>query len=653
MTGFDESVCGDLPSATRREWLEANGLGGFASSTIPGLNTRRYHGLLVAATRPPVGRVLLLSKLEETLVVGGERYELSANQYPDAIHPQGYRLLRSFRLDPWPVWVYEAGGARLLKRVFMVHGENTTVVQYALLAPVGAPRLELRPLVAFRDFHSTTHENAALDGSVTPVAGGIRLQLYPGLPALYLAHNASTVTSECLWYRRFQYERERERGLDFEEDLFNPCVLLFDLLPDAAATVIASTSSHQPDEAESLAAQELARRKRVAAARGPADETQRRLAPAADPFLVARGERHSILAGYPWFADWGRDSMIALPGLTLVTRRFDLARSILEEFSRLLDQGMLPNCFPDSSEPPQYNTADATLWFFQAVRAYLEASRDWAFVRDTLYPALLEILAWHRRGTRYGIRVEEETGLLHAGAPGVQLTWMDARIGDWVVTPRAGKPVEIQALWYNALRVLEELAQRAGDEPSRALAGRLAVQARSSFQRLFWNQRECCLYDVVDTAPDPSLRPNQIFAVSLPYPLLEPARARQVVDTVERHLLTPYGLRTLAPSDPRYLGRYQGDTRARDAAYHQGSVWPWLMGPFVTAYAKVHAGEPGLRERVESFLQPLVKHMDDAGLGQVSELFDGDPPHTARGCVAQAWSLAALLTGLDSLSGIR
>ena len=653
MTAFDETICRDLPAATQLEWLETNGLGGFASSTLPGLNTRRYHGLLVAATRPPVGRVLLLAKLEEILVVGGARYELGANQYPGAVHPQGHRFLRSFRLDPWPMWVYEAGGARLLKRLFMVHGENTSVVQYALLAGAGAARLELRPLLAFRDFHGTTHENAALDGSVTPVGGGIRLQPYAALPALYLAHNASTAASEGLWYRRFQYERERERGLDFEEDLFDPCALIFDLLPGRAATVIASTAPHQAEQAESLAAHELARRNKVMDSARSGGETARRLALAADQFLVARGDLHSVIAGYPWFADWGRDTMIALPGITLAAGRVDLARSILEEFSRLLDQGMLPNCFADSGEPPQYNTVDATLWFFQAVRAYLEAGGDWEFVRGTLYPALLEIVAWHRRGTRFGIHVEEETGLLHAGAPGVQLTWMDARIGDWVVTPRAGKPVEIQALWYNALRVLEDLARRAGDEPTRALAADLAALARSSFQRLFWNQRDGCLYDVVDAVPDPSLRPNQILAVSLPYSLLEPARARQVVEVVERHLLTPYGLRTLAPSDPRYLGRYQGDPRARDAAYHQGTVWPWLLGPFVTAYKKVHAGESGLRERVERFLEPLGRHMDEAGLGQISEIFDGDPPHTPRGAIAQAWSVAALVTALDSLADSR
>ncbi len=646
MIAFDETVCRDLSVATRREWLETNGLGGYASSTIPGLNTRRYHGLLMAATRPPVGRTLLLAKLEETLVVAGERFELGANQYPGAIHPQGQRFLASFRLDPWPLWVYEAGGSRLLKRVFMVHGENTTVVQYALLAPAGEARLELRPLLAFRDFHATTHANDACDGGVTPAPGGIVLRPYPGLPALYLAHNAARVAAEGFWYHRFQYERERERGLDFEEDLFNPCALFFELRPGAAATVIASTQPHQASEAEALAARETERRKQVTAAVRPADEAGRRLALAADQFLVARGERHSVIAGYPWFADWGRDTMIALPGLALATGRFDLARSILEEFSRHLSQGMLPNCFPDSGEPAQYNTVDATLWFFEAVRAYQEASGDGEYVHGALYPVLREIVDWHRRGTRYGIRVEEETGLLHADAPGVQLTWMDARIGDWVVTPRAGKAVEVQALWYNALCILAELAGQAGDQPSRALALDLAARAQASFQEMFWNPRDGCLYDVVDAAPDPSLRPNQVLAVSLPHSMLAPERARRVVEAVERHLLTPFGLRTLAPSDPRYVGRYQGDARARDAAYHQGSVWPWLLGPFVAAYAKVHAGEAGVKKRIASFRQPLLEHMQDTGVGQVPELFDGDPPHAPRGCIAQAWSVAALFTAI-------
>jgi predicted glycogen debranching enzyme len=643
MIEFDRKICGDLDSSLSREWLETNGLGGFSSSTIVGLNTRRYHGLLTAATRPPVGRMLLLSKLEETLILGGQRFELSANQYPGAVHPQGYQFLKHFRLDPFPVFTYEVEGVTLEKSVFMVQGENTTVAEYRLLGGAAHDcKLELRPLIAFRDYHSTTHENSGINTAVETAPGLATFTPYAGLPALHLAHNAVALDAAGFWFRDFEYAVERERGLDFTEDLFSPCALTFELGARKPATVIASTERRAAASAAAYRRTEVARRQAIRAAAPVKNPLVEDLCAAADQYLVARGEQYTVIAGYPWFSDWGRDTMIALPGLTLTTGRPEVARGILLTFARHVDQGMLPNRFPDAGEQPEYNTVDATLWFFEAVRSYLQYTGDYDFVREHLYAALTDILGWHFRGARHGIKVDP-SGLLASGEPGVQLTWMDAKIGDWVVTPRHGKPVEIQALWYNALCVMEELAQKFGDHAGENRYKAAAAMARWSFNRLFWNEQAGCLYDVVNGGPpDASLRPNQIFAVSLHHTMLAPERARGVVDVVERELLTPFGLRTLPRNDPRYAPHYQGDARSRDAVYHQGTVWPWLMGPFITAYMRVHTPRSA-KPKMAAWLENFAQHLREAGLGQVSEIFDADPPHTPRGCFAQAWSVAELL----------
>lgn len=660
MISFGPEVCNDLSAGTRREWLETNGLGGYASGTVCGVHTRRYHGLLVAAVRPPVSRSVLLSKLEETLVVGESRHELSANRYPGVIHPAGHLHLAAFRLDPFPVWTFRAGGVEIEKSVFMLHGENTTCIRYTArsLADALPPglRLEIRPLTAFRDHHQLTHENPALDATVCLEEGRARLQAYPDQPPLYLAHDAAAVTAAGDWYRRFQYSEEQARGLDFEEDLFSPCLFTFDLNRFPGATLIASTERRDALHWESYRHQEIRRREALVAAAPASDSLTRALALAADAFLVARGPLTSVIAGYPWFTDWGRDTMIALPGLTLTTDRERVARSILLAFAGHLSQGMLPNRFPDAGEEPEYNTVDATLWFFEAARALAEQTGDFDWVRQHLYAVLNESVAWHRRGTRFGIAMDED-GLLRAGEEGWQLTWMDAKVGDWVVTPRRGKPVEIQALWYNALRIMEDLAARFGDSLLEIEYRELAERARTSFNALFWNDRAGCLYDGVEAIPgegdrpDSAIRPNQVFAVSLPHTMLPPDRSRQVVRAVEAHLLTPYGLRSLAPSDPAYRGRCEGDPWHRDGAYHQGTVWSWLIGPFLTAYLKVHGATPEARAQVRAWLGAFEEHLRDAGLGQVSEIFDGDPPHTPRGCIAQAWSVAELLRVLATLDG--
>ncbi len=639
---FDQEDCTRLSRATKLEWLETNGIGGFASSTIIGLNTRRYHGLLTAATKPPVGRMLLLSKMEETMVAGNSRYELSANQYPGVIHPQGYQYLCEFRLSPFPISIYRVNGCEIEKRVFMVHGENTTVVEYELKSADGECTLELRPLIAFRDYHGTTRQNDELDSTIKTADGIVSITPYHDLPTLYFSHGAGEVERSGNWYQNFEYAVELERGLDFREDLFNPFVLRVAMKAGTTVAVIVSTQVRHAEAAPALKQREMERRRALV---DPAwkQPSVRKLAAAADQFIVKRDHFETVIAGYPWFCDWGRDTMIALPGLTLAAGRPEIAKDILLEFAASVDQGMLPNRFPDTGEAPEYNTADATLWFFEAIRAYTHNTGDLEFLREHLYAKLNDIVDWHIRGTRYGIRVQDD-GLLACGMLGVQLTWMDAKIGDWVVTPRSGKPVEIQALWYNALRIMEDFAGRLGDVERQKIVSELADRARESFHSQFWNEPYFCLYDVVDGEyHDGSIRPNQILAVSLAHTMLPDDRARDVVETVRRELLTPYGLRTLSPHDPRYRGRYEGGVRERDSGYHMGTAWPWLLGPFLTAYLKTNNRTEAAKQKAAQWLEGCCDQMFCGGLGQISEITDGDAPHEARGCFAQAWSVGELL----------
>ena len=645
MIRIDHSVCRDLDQARKLEWLETNGLGGFSSSTILGLNTRRYHGLLTAATKPPVGRLVLLSKIEETVLIDGHGYDFSANQYPGAVYPQGQHYLKEFRLDPFPTFVYDVEGVEIEKRVFMIHGENTTVVEYNIHSPGHTSDcvLELRPLIAFRDYHGTTHQNSSLNPSVRSENGIASVAPYRDLPELHFSHNADIAQITGNWYFNFEYAAEQERGLDAHEDLFNPFALRLPVRHGVTATVIASTQIRLASEAPALRQQEIERRNGVIQRAPSADPLVRQLTATADQFIVQRGELNSVIAGYHWFADWGRDTMIALPGVTLMTGRPDVARNILEAFAESADQGMLPNRFPDAGESPEYNTVDATLWLFEAVRSYLQYTGDYEFVRVRLYPKLKEIVDWHIQGTRYGIHMDKD-GLLACGEQGVQLTWMDAKVGDWVVTPRTGKPVEIQALWYNALRILCDLAHEFGDSGPETFLNELAKEVKDSFNVQFWNADAACLYDVIDGEyRDASIRPNQIFAISLYHTMLPAEMGRRIVDLVQRELLTPLGLRSLSPSDPNYMRRYEGGVRERDSAYHQGTVWPWLIGPFISAYVKVHGRSPEAKAQAGVWLKGFEDHLTTAGLGHISEIVDAEPPYTPRGCIGQAWSVAELL----------
>jgi predicted glycogen debranching enzyme len=663
----------------RREWLETNGLGGYAMATVSGENTRRYHGLLAAATKPPLGRFLLLSKLEESLLLGDRRVDLSTNRFPGTFHPDGFRLVTGFTREPFPTTRWEVDGVVLEKEIFLPHGENTVCVTWRLAERgsfAGTVGLEVRPLVAFRDLHALTHENDALDRGVEIVEGRIRVVPYRDLPELFLAHDGIAAPAGD-WYRSFEYDEERARGFDFVEDLWHPVTLTFTFEEDekeknassgresrCEAHVIASTARRAASDIHLLRASELSRREQLAGRAlalrsGEQDDPfLRALVRACDQFLVARGDGSTVIAGYPWFSDWGRDTMIALPGLTLATGRPEVARAILLEFGKHVSEGMLPNRFPDvgDTEAPEYNTVDATLWWFEAIRAYVAATDDVELVR-TLFPALAEVIAWHVRGTRYGIRVDED-GLLASGAEGQQLTWMDARVDGRVITPRRGKPVEIQALWFNALMTMSDLAARLGtrERDSSKVYRTRAAACRASFLSSFPRPDGAGLFDVVvgsasgELVRDASVRPNQVFAVSLFHSMVPRELALSILAVVEEHLFTPVGLRSLSPADPAYRGRYEGGPVARDSAYHEGTVWPWLLGPYVEAFLKTHGRSPEALEKMRAALAPLRAFLLGDGLGQIPEIFDGDEPRLPRGCPAQAWSVAELLRAAKFLA---
>lgn len=645
MIKFDEKICTNFEEALSREWLETNGIGGFASGTISGANSRRYHGLLCAATKPPLGRVVMLSKFEETLTINGKSYELSANQYPNSIYPNGFKYLKSFRLEPFPIWTFEVEGIEIEKKIFMVYGENTTIIQYRVTDESQIVnrklQIELRPLLAFRDYHHLRQNTNDFNTDFQVAENIVSVNPSSEFPALFFSHNAFAVEKTSYWYRDFEYAIEQERGFDFRENLFQPFVLKFDLAE--TANVIASTRVDEVYEIARLEAEELARREDLIAKADAKNDFTKQLVLAADQFIVTRGEGKTVIAGYPWFSDWGRDTMIALTGLTISTNRTEIARQILLEFSQYLSMGMLPNRFPDAGDEAEYNTVDATLWYFEAIRAYVEKTGDYKFVQANLYEKLANVIVWHLQGTRFQIHVDTD-GLLYAGEKGVQLTWMDAKIGDWVVTPRIGKPVEIQALWYNALKIMADFAEKFEDLEDKAKYEAMAEMAKQSFNAVFWNDAEDCLYDVVINGKrDGSIRPNQIFAVSLPHSMLSIGHAQKVVEKVEKELLTPVGLRSLSPKDKDYCPIYIGSPLERDSAYHQGTVWGWLIGGFVDAYRRVNSHGNKTEKRVAEILKGFEDHLSEAGLGQISEIFDADAPHKPRGCMAQAWSVAEVL----------
>ncbi len=632
----------------RCEWLEADGLGGFASGTASGIRTRRYHALLLCATTPPTGRYALVNGAETLVETPVGRFALSTQRYaPDVVHPDGAARLKTFSNEPWPTWEFECeDGTGIRHELVVPRGGHGTVMTWRLTKPRPGVRVVVRPLLSGRDYHALHRENGAFRFDALEEVSTVTWRPYRDVWAVGAAHNGRYAHAP-LWYRSFLYAQEVARGFEGREDLASPGEFVFDLSSGEAALILTARAPGAPPVRLGQSAAEVTRaaralrraeRKRRENLGGPIER-------AADTYIVKREGGSSIIAGYPWFADWGRDTFIAMRGLCLATGRLEEARQILLQWVGHVSRGMLPNRFPDRGEEPEYNSVDASLWFVIVAQEFLDTAAKRDFVvsehdRARLRSAMLDIVSGYAKGTRHGIAMDDD-GLLRAGVPGVQLTWMDSKVGDWVVTPRIGKPVEIQALWLNALSIAANLEPRWAGVLERGLR---------SFRDRFWLPDAGYLADVVDDShvpgkTDSTLRPNQTLAVGgLPLCLLSKDRARQVVDAVEARLLTPLGLRSLAPGKPEYAPRYEGGPVERDASYHQGTVWPWLIGPFVEAWLRVR-GVTKENKRVarERFIEPLMAHLNEAGLGHVSEIADAEPPHTARGCPFQAWSLGELL----------
>jgi len=664
---------GDEPP-TRREWLVTNGLGGYASGTIAGVVTRRYQGLLIASLPAPLGRMVMLNHLLERVrlpdhhvVWLGDEGEVAAPNIADrAEHLAEFRL--EFGL---PVWRYELPGAVIEKRVLMPYQQNTVHVTYRLLEGTEPVRLALRPSIQFRGYEAPVDTLLARSYTLTFCEGRYEVTGGTDLPALRLLAygERAALTLDEKGAGEIPYEMERSRGYASIGSLYSPGYFRGDLRPGSDVTLVASTESWERIQAlppTDAADAERERRRRLVAIAGSAggDPLGSELVLAADQFIItpagraeeaararAAGEEiRTVIAGYHWFTDWGRDTMISLEGLTLTTRRFREAAYILRTFGHYIRDGLIPNMFPDGAREGLYHTADATLWFFHAVQRYLEVTGDAETVLQ-LVPKLADVVAHHLRGTKFGIGVDRADGLLRQGEQGYQLTWMDAKVDDWVVTPRRGKAVEINALWYNALRLLEGWGETLGGVPAGLDPGGHAQRARESFNRRFWFDGGY-LYDVVDgeAGDDPSCRPNQVLAISLDHPILDRERWEPVLKVVRDRLVTPVGLRSLAPGHRDYKPRYYGDLRSRDAAYHQGTVWAWLIGPFVDAWLKAY---PQDRQGARQFLNGFEKHLSEACVGSISEIFDAEAPYTARGCVAQAWSVAEVLRCLDKTGALE
>jgi len=665
---FGREICGDLRDAESREWLVTNGIGGYAFGTIAGLQTRCYHGLLTAALEPPLGRTLLIANLDETARYSSEDFALSTNRWADGtVSPQGYLNIERFHLEgTTPVWTFALGDALIEKRIFMQSGSNTTYVLYRLVRARGPVELSIKVLADYAAEHCVT-VGRTLPMEVTLVERGLQIVAFRGARQSYVLCNSGTAQPAKNWYRNFDLAAERARGLPDHADHFFAGELRATIVPGGSLTVVASTEASASVDGEAVYARRqketavLLDRFLAAIAASAATKTQppppavQQLILAADQFIAARPldvapNAKTILAGYPWFNDWGRDTMVALPGLCLATGRPWLARNILRTFARFVSEGMLPNQFPCAGAPPVYNTVDATLWYFEALRQYFEATSDVGLLQE-LFAVLDGIIDAHVRGTRYHIHVDPADGLLYAGEPGVQLTWMDAKVDGRVVTPRIGKPVEVNALWLNAASTMARFARALGRSAKHYED--LEARARSGFSK-FWNSEKRFCFDVIDVpesqdGKDAKLRPNQIIAVSLPETALSEEQQQAVVDVCARELLTSFGLRTLARGETGYRGHYAGGIEERDEAYHQGTVWGWLLGPFALSHLRVYKNAA----EAMTFLQPLFGHIKAAGLGTASEIFDGDAPFTPNGCIAQAWTVGEILRAWRKIAVAR
>ena len=665
---IDSTALSNVEKALKTEWLETNGLGGYASSTVLGINTRKYHGLLVAAFDPPVDRRVLLTKLDEEISIDNQTCFLGANEGARGFQPDGYRFLTNFSLAPFPTYTYNVDKRfQLQKTICMPYGKNASVILYEVSnTSEKKARLSIAPLVNLRNFHTVTQKDQIPWRFVQKTSKHIIIQPSTGLSMLILSSNDGRfVSGQGGWVETY-FRVEAQRGESSIDHSYKSGFFELDVAPNETKQFsILAVAGKNESEAESLFSSvyqdqtsitdlysaELKRRSDLLGNfqkcyEGiPLEDCLKWLVFAADTFIVKREstKAKSVIAGYHWFNDWGRDSLISLPGLTLTTGKFEDAKQILLTFVHYCREGLVPNSFSDSAQDtPAYNTVDATLWYLNAVLQYWKYTNDFQFIQEKLWRILESIIDYHVQGTLFDIRVDEDGLLTH----GSQLTWMDAAPDGTPITPRDGKAVEIQALWHNALKSVQLLANRFGQREKAEIYRLMAEKAKLSFLEKFWNPQKSCLFDVVkDAEKDDSIRPNQILAVSLDFPMLDKTKTEQVVDTVWKQLLTPHGLRTLSSSDPRYIGKYSGDRRRRDKAYHNGTVWPWLLGPFVTAFLKLKDHETQWRSfAFENFLKPLfTEELYRAGLGSISEIFDGDPPHEPNGCVAQAWSVAELL----------
>ncbi|MFB3891321.1 MAG: amylo-alpha-1,6-glucosidase [Phycisphaerae bacterium] len=637
----------DLNALLAKEWLLANSLGAYASSTVVGCNARRYHGLLVAATMPPVGRIVALSTVMEQVTIGGTKYELATNEFADTFSPRGSTLLAEFRNDAAAMFIYRAGGAEILKEVLLADAANAVAIRYTIKG--GPATIDLWPFASMRDYHGLRKASEPHQMTFQSTLGGISIQdRMLSQQALFLSAGDGPFTPRPQWWYRFCYRIDIARGQDGFEDLYTPGC--FTCALEEGRPVQLTASLRDPIRVDFPTMLDR-RRKRMAdlaasvAAKG--DETSQRLAMATDAFVVQRhfpGSPPSltVVAGYPWFADWGRDAFIALPGLLLCTGRFEQARAVFRTFAGSISQGLIPNRFDDYATSAHYNSIDASLWFIVAAERYVAATGDRDFWRETLMPAADAILTAYQNGTMFDIRADAD-GLLTGGSRGTQLTWMDAKLGDEVITPRHGKAVEVNALWHCAHRIMADRC-RGIDNAMAARYAHAADLIGPVFVKTFWHEQLGWLHDCIsDNWPDASLRPNQILAVSLPHCPLDAAKQAAIVRIITEKLLTPRGLRTLSPDDSRYRRRYGGSWESRDRAYHQGTVWAWLIGPFIEAYLKVEGGKPFAVAQARKWLEPFDQTLHEAGIGYISEIFDGDAPHRPNGCIAQAWSVAEVL----------
>lgn len=613
--------------------------------------TRRYHGLLVAAVTPPIDRWVLLAKLDATVMLNGQSVDLATNDYPSIVHPTGHQFLESFTVSPIPTWRYRLDGGVLIEQsVWMVPHADTVFTQFRLVEGQSDLPLEVRPLCTSRFMHELLERGDLGDPKLDAGRSGFSLR-WNGRPPLFLDSNGAFAALPD-WYYQFVLMAEADRGQDDRQDLFMPGPIRAILKRGDANGLVIAASTAVVSWTDWQSQRERAVRHRSAAPLpdGVSDPLAAALSRATDAFIVDRGDKKTVIAGYPWFGDWGRDTFIALPGLCLVTGRHDTARRIIDTFCDYVDSGLIPNRFPDVGEKPEYNTVDASLWFVHAIDRYVAYTADWDFVEERLFDVISTILDTHEAGTRHRIKVDRD-GLLAAGESGVQLTWMDAKFKDWVVTPRVGKPVEINALWYNALRIAAGFAERLGHKAQADHWRGLADRTAASFNARFWNVAAGCCYDVIDCdhvagTADPSIRPNQLFAASLTHPVLDRSRWPSMVRVCQTKLLTPIGMRTLDPAHPDYKPLYTGDMRQRDGAYHQGTVWPWLLGSFITAFVRAGSAAPAVRTQARTLLEGIEAHLADAGLESVSEVAEAQPPHRPDGCPWQAWSVAEPLRAL-------